>query len=739
MVVNNNIKKLEETLKEKLGKYYLFIVCLVIIVLVNLVIIKLPLRIDLTRSGVYSLSKISKGVVSTLSEPLTIKCFFTKNLPGEYNIIEQYLRDILQEYSIKGNRYFNYTFYNVSAKEGDINEAAKENQEMAESYGIYPVQIQQLEKDQMKFQKAYMGMVLIHGDVVEKLPSITTTEGLEYKITSAVQKMNNKISALLGLPKPIEVKLFFSSSLKLVGPYMGMSDIDTIPSKIENLVNEVSKKNYDKIKFSKFDPTSDTNYAAMADQYNVIKLNWQSFRDPMRKSMIPAGGGYIGMVVEYNNEAEEVQILKRNPIARIFGGPEYSLTDIDGLKDTINLYIENLLNINENIGYIADHGAPPLASRQPPGMQSPFQQQPEGLTHFNSILSETYSVKEINLSENDIPEGLECLIIAGSKEEFTDYELFEIDQFLMKGKSLAIFYNSFNEINMPQQRSYYNQGPQYIPNNTGLEKLLNHYGLGVKKSYILDESCYEHRSQQGGSQPLYFAPLIKNKYISGDFDFMNNIKGLIMLKVSPVEIIEETVKKYKLKGEKLIASSEKSWEMAERINLSPYYLHPPEDDKEKSSFPIAYILEGSFESYFKGKELPIRENNDDAKNKPRKSARASKIESEKDYIINGKPGKIFLIGSSTVLENNLIDENGKGPNAIFVLNVIDYLNNKEDYAVMRSKSQKFNPLNEVKPAVSIFVKTFNTAGLPVFVVLIGIFMWLKRGVKRRKIQKAFKK
>jgi hypothetical protein len=38
-------------------------------------------------------------------------------------------------------------------------------------------------------------MVLIHGDLIEQVPTITTTDGLEYRITTAIQKMNNKISA----------------------------------------------------------------------------------------------------------------------------------------------------------------------------------------------------------------------------------------------------------------------------------------------------------------------------------------------------------------------------------------------------------------------------------------------------------------------------------------------------------------------------------------------------------------
>ena len=58
-----------------------FAIYLVIVVLVNVAGITLFLRADLTADKIYSISAASKRVVGTLSEPLTIKVFFTKDLP----------------------------------------------------------------------------------------------------------------------------------------------------------------------------------------------------------------------------------------------------------------------------------------------------------------------------------------------------------------------------------------------------------------------------------------------------------------------------------------------------------------------------------------------------------------------------------------------------------------------------------------------------------------------------------
>ncbi|UCF03822.1 MAG: GldG family protein, partial [Deltaproteobacteria bacterium] len=153
------------------GKYFKFFVYLVVIVLINLVGLTAFFRVDLTENQLYSISEASKRVVSSLSEPLTVKVFFTKNLPAPHNNTERYLHDLLEEYSIYGNRYFNYNFVDVNPDTGDMSEQAKENQELARNYGIHPVQIQVIEKDEVKFQRAYMGLALIHGDMIERIPT----------------------------------------------------------------------------------------------------------------------------------------------------------------------------------------------------------------------------------------------------------------------------------------------------------------------------------------------------------------------------------------------------------------------------------------------------------------------------------------------------------------------------------------------------------------------------------------
>ncbi len=717
--------------------YTRFIMYLIIAVLINLISINLFFRIDLTKNRRYSLSSLSKEVVSTLSEPLTIKVFFTRNLPAPYNNIKRYLRDLLEEYANAGNQYFNYRFYSVSTGEGATDEEVRKNQQMAEDYGIYPVQIQHIEHDELKFQNAYMGMVFIHGDLIEKLPAITSTDGLEYKITSTIERMNNKISALINLKDDIKVKLFLSSSLGIVGPYMNIPGLGRLPDEISEIVERLNTKNYGRLSFMHLDPTKDSSLDKEAERYNILRLQWRDFTDS-RGRKISGGYGYAGIVVEYGDKVETIPLIQvvRLPIF----GTQYSLVNTETIAESIDGVIDGLIETNERIGYLVDHGT---LEASVAGFMNRVDSHPDSISRFTDLLSRSYSIKEVRLSDG-IPEGINTLIIAGPKDEFSDYELFQIDQFLMKGKSLAIFLDPFKE-EMPQMHGrnpYLPTQPSYKPVKTGLEKLLEHYGLKVKNSYVLDENCYKQRARTGmgiSERNIYFAPLIKNEAINHDLNYLRDIKGLIILKTSPVMIDEERIKESGLKAHLLFSSSDKSWETSGSLGLNPLFLRPPASDDDKKSYPIAYMVEGEFKSYFADKPIPVKKEDSDNNNEKEKEKKAEgpEIKTEGEVIKTSRSARIFLIGTSEILKNSIIDEEGSQPNSVFVLNVIDYLNGRNSYIEMRSKTELFNPLMEASPAVKTTIKAINIAGLPVIVVLSGIIVWFRRSSRKKAIRERF--
>lgn len=781
------------------GIWFKFLIYMVVVVLINIAAVTLFFRFDLTSNKIYSISDASHKVVSTLSEPLTIKVFFTKNLPAPHNNTERYLNDLLEEYAAKSGKFFNYKFYDVTATEAGVTEKANINRDMAEDYGISPVQIRVIENDEVKFQQAYMGLVIIHGDMMEKIPAIASTDGLEYALTSAIQKLNNKVSALLALDEKVKITLYLSSSLEKVAHLMGLDELSTMPDQIKKVIDKLNTRSLGKIDYNYIDLSSTLNSSDnranlddLSKKYNIMVMQWPE----IPQKGIAAGNGAAGIVMEYKDKFKTTQLISSINIPII--GTTYQMVDPESLEELFTQTMETMIGINENIGYLADHGTHTLMDNNM-AMMMPGQQQ-SSMTAFNHLISERYSIQSINLKDSagsnpqnpsedsrasaapSVPEGLKTLIIARPTEPFSDYELLQIDQALMKGTNIAFFMDAFNEV-MPTQQMPFGGGPKYLPIDTGLEKLLNHYGVKIDRSYILDDNCYKQQKSQnqgGGEQKIYFAPIIKDANINNSPLYMNNIKGIIAMKISPLELDEKQLEQNGIKATKLFSSSEKSWLMRDNINLNPMFMNPLSDASQMKSYALAYMLDGEFPSYFAGKPIPqkevekeadksvdAKESDDstlnDALNKPinapenkgeigesntddmrqkiveENKDEIAKIEVANSVITKGKSAKIFVMACSSMLQDNMLDPDGRTTNAAFILNVIDHLNDKDAIAQMRSKNQTLNPLEETSPIARTFIKIFNIAGLPVLVILFGFGFWARRSSRKKSIKLQFQK
>ncbi len=723
-------------------KYVKFLIYLVVVVLINIAGQTLFFRWDLTGNKIYSLSETSREVVATLKEPLTIKVFFTNNLPAPHNNTERYLRDLLEEYALSANRNFNFHFFDVSPQEGNIGLQAGANQQMADDYGINPVQIQMIEEDEVKFKRAYMGLVIIHGDVVERIPTITTTDGLEYKLTTAIQKLNNKTSALLNLEEDIKIRLYLSSSLNKVATYMGLDDLPAFARRLEEIIVPLNQQVYGKLDYAHIDPGQDAQAAEAARAAKIMQVNWPD----IPQADIAAGNGMIGLTMTYGDKQISTPLLSvfRLPIV----GTQYQMTPVEDMENIINENIEALVDINEKIGYLVSHGTHILSAGAPMGgpAQSP-------LGTFMQLLSDSYSIKRIDLKEDRIPASLKVLIIARPTALFTDYDLFQIDQALMRGTRLVLFLDAIGDSTPPGQ-PVFRQQPQFAPIQTGLERLLENWGVKIRPSIVLDENCFRQRlsgDMGGGERPIYFAPLIQSANINADEPYLESIRGLIALKMSPLELDPERLEAGGIQATRLFSSSPQSWEMSERITLDPMAIGGPPPPEDQQQFHLAYLLKGSFPSYFAGQPVPEKPapaeapdadaaEADIAAENPEAEAGAvdlNAIESAPARRDQGEPSHILVVGSSDLIQDTILEAGGRSPNSMFVMNVIDYLNDRAGVAAMRSKEQRFNPLEETEIATRTMTKAFNVIGIPVLVVAFGLLVWLRRATRKKRIQAMF--
>ncbi len=721
-----------------------------------------PLRLDLTRANAFTLSEASKNLVENLNDPIRIKVFISENLPAPLNEVEINLRDILAEYNDVGGEQFTYTFYDIDEKKEEESSEMRQNLELASQYGIAPQQVQSFDKDEVKLVKAYLGLVLEYGNALERIPFLGNQNSLEYQLTELISKLTRKNDKLIGLPENIGITLYLNEDFVVAGKFFGIRDLEKVSDSLKPTIDKIKVDNFNKVDFQVKENINQQDRQFLQSE-QARSYPWNAFTIN-NVGNFPAGVGYANLVIELGDKIEVIELLNiENTLQLTAEGIQqvtaYVLTDLgENLAEAINGSIESLLDVNEKIAYLQSKGAVGLISpANPLGGANIFGggQQAEGANFYNA-LSRTYSVDAIDLI--GLSEKYNSLIIAGTSEEFSDYDLYLVDQFLMAGKSIIFFQDAFiSESPNPQAPPVFRENPNR------LGELLTHYGINVEKSVVLDKGSYVARQQtpNGGIQEtkVYFAPIVRK--VNNDFKVLQNIKEFISLQNASLALQEDNFKKHNnIKSYELYYSSEDSWLMKDNISLIPQSIVPPVDENAYSDYTLAYILEGEFQSFFKDKQVPAKpvaeegdEENASAEiNNQQIASSLTTTSLVQENILQkvdqGKLAKIMVVGSSQVIKNNIFNEaGGAGVNAVYLLNLIDYMNNREDWGVMRGKGQNSNPLEQfdekaglVKKTITNrdFLKFFNMIGLPVLVALIGLLAFSLRKSRKNKIMTLYK-
>ena len=171
-----------------------------VLLLLNLIGRNWYKRFDLTDNKMYSLSKSSENVVEKIDDLLTMKVYFSDDLPGELSNTQRFLQDLLEEYEAKSD---NIRFFFTNPESND------QLEEEARKDGIQPVQMQVVEDDKLEIKRVYLGMVLLYEDKKETIPVIQTATGLEYLITTKIKTLVNtdkKTIGIANLSKSTDIK-----------------------------------------------------------------------------------------------------------------------------------------------------------------------------------------------------------------------------------------------------------------------------------------------------------------------------------------------------------------------------------------------------------------------------------------------------------------------------------------------------------------------------------------------------
>ena len=286
------------------------------------------------------------------------------------------------------------------------------------------------------------------------------------------------------------------------------------------------------------------------------------------------------------------------------------------------------------------------------------------------------------------PEDVQLLVVPAPQTEIPTKTQFVIDQYLMNGGKVLWLIENF-KVNLDS----IDRNNLYVPEpvNHGLDDMLFKYGVRVSKNLIMDMSCSEIPQvvgQSGGqaqtiSLPWYYHPIATG---NSNHPIVKNINPVNFKFPSTIELLggDDGIKK-----EVLLSSSEFSRFQIYPMRLTFEILRLEADPKtfDKGPQPIAVLLEGEFESFFKNRVTAENEailNQIGTSFREKSPATKQIVISDVDFMKNKydpNTGRISAIGL------NQMDKKVYAGNKSLIVNAIEYL--VDDFGLLEARSKDF--------------------------------------------------
>lgn len=343
---------------------------------------------------------------------------------------------------------------------------------------------------------------------------------------------------------------------------------------------------------------------------------------------------------------------------------------------------------------------------------------------FGLTLNQFYDARKVDLRTVADLGDADLAIIIRPAEAFSDFDVFKLDQFLVKGGKLLVLYDGIRA----ELDSIRPDGSLAFPYQTNLESFFFHHGIRVNPDLLLDMNCgsipmvvgYMGDKPETRLVPWRYFPVL-NAF--GQHPIVRNMDAVYGRFVSTVD----TIKTPHIRKTPLILSSKYSRIVASPVRLSfnEARLNPLPEQYRKSYLPVAYLLEGSFSSFFQNRMV----------------ADAGK---QVGFQVTGKPSKWIVVADGDFARN---DTNRKGDyfplgydrftgatfaNKDFLLNAISYLLDDKGVILARNKTIALRPLDRPRiESEKLFWQLLNVAGPVVLVLGFGLFRLYFRNRKYR--------
>ena len=408
----------------------------------------------------------------------------------------------------------------------------------------------------------------------------------------------------------------------------GLPKLDAFVRDLRDLMQEYKDNSGGHFDFT-FIEAKDDETKKTAKDAGLVEQPFGEASDTEEKAAVTQG--FMGIVFKYGSEKDAIKFL---PPDRADGLEFWISNKIKEIRDKAD-------NTKPKIGVLTGHDEMKLTESN----LVPSQGGQKG-PNIQQIITQNfpfYTIVDVDLKggDSEIDEGLSGLLVTQPGKDLTEKELRRIDQFIMKGKSLAVIASA---VNVKASDASMNA----TLSTHGLEKLLDGYGIELKKDVVLDfgRSYRVAVMTQGGVASArfpQFLEVIDDTRFTGDEQLLDTgfpgffrIPQVVFPFASSVALHKDKQPDAKTMSVVARTTPRSIAQTGDTADLKPFKKWQPKGTWQQ--FPIAAQVEGTLKSAFlAGDKMGVEA--------PERSA---------------KPSRIFVLAASQFFANPLARA-GNGP------------------------------------------------------------------------------
>ena len=391
---------------------------------------------------------------------------------------------------------------------------------------------------------AMITIIVLANITIQYIPlTLDITEDKEYTLSATTQQ------TLKSLDDVVTINGYFSKNLN--------SRLLPIKRRVDDLLGEYQRQAGSNLIVRFVDPKEDTKIQEEVDSMGIPAIQFEI----LDKDKYEVANGYMGIGILYENKKQVI------PVVNSLDTLEYDLTA--GIKKVT-------AKTNPSVAILTSHGTWDMEKE---------------ITKVVGSLQQRFDVIPLSLNTaTSIEQNIKTIVIAGPKEQFNDWELYLLDQFVMNGGSLVLFNNNI----------LINQNLQGTLNHTGIEKLFSSYGVSSEDSLVGDQSneTASFRTNFGFFAVAYpYWVKITQQGLNKDSAIVNRIAGAVLPWASSLTLAQSDTKTQRTA---LITSSDLAWRQKDINQIQPQQGTIP---ASKQSSVLAAQITGKLTSYFTKKTI----------------------------------------------------------------------------------------------------------------------------------------